>query len=199
MSPHPDSYQDLGFFIYIVVQINSIMKKILHVLAVVPLLLILTGCPLSLSEPIDQPSVAVDPSWLGVYHGSLPTDYPFSTSINRWEVSKLSEHTYQIVGRATGNPVEMQKNKSTGSTSNDEITYSAFVSLIEGQTFLNVFNSDYNYSFYKIETVSNGMLLKEISATLFSSVENAEQLRTTIKKNIDKDELYGLSFTMERK
>lgn len=140
-------------------------SKIVSTLCVLSLI-VLAGCPYGSEVPIDKPTVKVDEKLLGQWE-------PKSSSDDQISITKEDEFTYRI------------EKKSKNST--DPTIYKAYLSMIDGATFMNVWeenSSQKSYYLYKLEISSSGAkaTMSPITDNIEEKFETSEALKAFIKK-----------------
>lgn len=131
-------------------------KQIKFFLPLVLLAVFLGGCPYGSKVPIDEPSVKINNALVGKWE-------PKAMSDNIYTVSKSSDFSYKIV--------------RTSKKSTDVVNYSAYVSDVDGDTFLNIEDeSDSDKKYYLYKLVLNSSSTK---ATLMPVTENIDEVFTT--------------------
>ncbi len=142
------------------------MKQLKWILPLAFLAILLGGCPYSSDVPIDSPSVKVDERLLGKWEPK--------TSESEYTVTKSDDYTFHI----------SKKSKK----SDDNTTYTAYLSNVGGDQFLNLREdgqSSKSYFFYKLKLSPTGMkaTLIPVTENIDEKFETSAELKAFIEKN----------------
>lgn len=152
------------------------MKTSVRVLSILFLSILFYGCPYESSVPIDKPSVKINNDILGTWEDSHNHGEIF-------KVSQLDEFRYKII-----------KTKANSETSED---YTAFTSIINGTSFINLWENNANetshkYAFYKMQLESKDKLrLSEVTENIDESFNSSEELKAFIGLNMKNSYFFG--------
>lgn len=167
------------------------MKKSLGVVCLFIAMITLTGCPYTSDYPIDTPSVKISPSWYGKYYddiGATNMDYAPSTLT----INPKSEYEYKVddyyITKDSMNMDEEHRN-----------TYSAYLSVVKGKNFVNVYQSGDSYYIYKVDVKGVDIILTEIIESWKKRVSNSKELKDFLGKHLKNDLLFGDVVTLKRK
>ena len=152
------------------------MKKLHRILFLIGICLSLTGCPYESGVPIDKPSVKINKEILGTWeyshnHGEL------------FKVSQLDDFRYKIV-----------KTKVNSESTDD---YTAYTSIINGISFINLWESNTNetsqkYAFYKMQLESKDKIrLSEVTENIDEKFNSSEELKAFISINMKNSYFFG--------
>jgi hypothetical protein len=143
------------------------MNNLKWMVPLIVLCIALAGCPYSSKVSIDNPSVKINNALLGTWE-------PKTSSEDRYMVSRADEYNYRIVKKAIG--------------AKDSIIYKAFLSSIETDIFLNIWedngSSDRSYFFYKIDINPSGskVTLSPVTENISEKFETSDQMKAFFKK-----------------
>jgi hypothetical protein len=151
------------------------MKKIYLLLTLGICALLFTGCPYKSEVTIDTPtSVKIDTRMLGKWQQRNSEDVTYV-------VTKKDDNTYSILEK--NKPQEGQKQSA-----DDNKTYNAFLSDVDGTKFLNVCevttDSSKTYYFYKLEfnDETNGFSLYPVSDYITETFTASADLKKFIQQ-----------------
>ncbi len=169
------------------------MKKTLRLLALLVAVIALPGCPYLSDYPIDTPSVKVNPSWYGRYadeNGQTNFSYVASTIT----ISNKSEFEYKVDN-------VYYTTDSMGVETENVDSYSAYVSMVKGKSFINVQKQDeYTFYIYKVDvSKEKNIVLTELTDGWKGKVNDSKELKAFLGKHIKNELLYGETVTLKRK
>lgn len=138
------------------------------------LLVFLWGCPYSSSVPIDSPSIKVSPSFYGVWNSKTSANYTFT-------ISAEGDKVYKILKKA--------KN------ANDESTYSAYLSDINGIKYLTIYepnSAKKAYYFYKfVQNSADKITLTPVTENIDEKFTSSADLKAFFTKNQNNSYFWG--------
>jgi len=161
------------------------MKKIYLIATLAICSLLFTGCPYKSEVPIDDAtSVKIDTRLLGKWQQRSSEDVTYV-------VTQKDANTYSILEKHK--PAEGEKKSA-----DDDKTYNAFLSNVDGTMFLNLYEVSEDtktYYFYKIEfsDETNGFSLAPVTEYITESFTASADLKKFVAQN------KGLSFFYETK
>lgn len=145
------------------------MKALLSIILVLMVCIISGGCPYETDVPIDNPSVKINSKLLGKWKDSQTEDASY-------KVSKKDDFTYSI--------------EKSQKDSDDKEKYLAYASVINGTTFLNIwedkgFEEKHSYSLYKMEVKSEKQItLTEVTENIDEKFISSDELKKFITANM---------------
>jgi hypothetical protein len=158
------------------------MRKSLLYLFVI--LFFCTACPYESTIPIGNPQVLVNKDLIGVWKNEVEREAP-----DNYDIRKATDFTYLIT--------ENMYKKDDRSL--QQKRYHAFVSVLEGKTYLNVkmikdsinITVSDNYFLYKIELQERKLKLMPLSQYIREQFKQATDLQDFIGKYQDLSFFYG--------
>jgi hypothetical protein len=147
------------------------MKNLLSAISLLALFFVFTGCPYQSDVPIDAPSVKINPKLLGTWEARTNQD-------ESYKITRKDDFTYSI---------EKIKKKSKEKESQK---YFAYASIVNGSTFLNLWenNGDASagqYFFYKMEMTGDAIFtLAEVTENIDEKFTSGEELKKFIAANM---------------
>jgi hypothetical protein len=144
--------------------------------------LLFMGCPYNSETPIDTtPSVKIDAKLLGKWQQRSSEDITYV-------VTKNDEFTYSIL--------EKHKAPKDGSKPEDDKTYNAFLSDVDGVKFLNLFEPGQDtksYYFYKLEfsEETEGFTLFPVTEYITEKFTSSAEIKKFFSANKGLSFFYG--------
>ncbi len=152
------------------------------VLCAAPMLLSLLACPFSSEHPLSDPSQAVlDSALAGDWKAADPEDNQLIT------VTFLAWNKRELVAFS----------REAGETGGKIDAYRVFVTVIDGQRFLNMqelgLQSSKEWFFASYRVSGDTLTFQFIDDTLFGSqkLDSSDALRDLVRRNLDNPALYG--------
>jgi len=143
------------------------MKKIISAAVLATAMFLLTGCPYESDVPVDHPSIPISKKLLGSFEERKSHDV--------YVVTMKDQMTYRIV--------------------KDKDTLSAFVSLVDGITFLNLWDESVTarkYSLYKLDMDFNlNLELSEVTENITEKFSTTNELKKFISANMNNSYFFG--------
>jgi hypothetical protein len=154
------------------------MKKIYLGLLALGCCVLFMGCPYHASVAIDTPSVKINDRLIGKWQQRSSDDVTYI-------VTKKDDYTYSIL--------EKEKKPTEGS---EPKTYNAFISMVGGTQFLNLFepsDNDKTYYYYKLATddETGGFSLYPVTEYITESFTSSDDLKKFIQTNMNLSFFYG--------
>ena len=156
------------------------MKRILNFFWLLLACTAFSGCPYESEVPIDNPSIKVNPKLLATWEDTKNHDV--------YKVTKHDDFTYSIE--------QVNTKENSGLL--------AFESLVEGVTFLNIWDASTvtkKYSLYKIDSQPDGsILLSEVTENIAETFSSGAELKKFISANMKNSYFFGKEkITLTRK
>jgi len=144
------------------------MKKLIYCMLFAGIGMLFAGCPYSSNFAIDaSPSIPVNDKLLGAWEIRSSTDYEY-------RITKVDEFKYQI-------------DKQAKATPDDHTTYEAFMSKIDNDMFLNVYEkSEYSptFYFYKVNKIDDTrMSLAAVTSNIDEIFNSSDEVRAYFTKH----------------
>jgi hypothetical protein len=157
------------------------MKKIYVFVLICCVSLLFMGCPYNSATPIDTPSLKIDAKLIGKWQQRSSEDITYV-------VKQKDDFTYTIV--------EKHKAPTDGSKPEDDKTYLAYISDIDGTKFLNLYEPDQDtktYYFYKLvfSTETDGFELYPVTEYITEKFESSADLKKFFQTNKGLSFFYG--------
>ncbi len=151
------------------------MKKFSYAILMIAVSIIMAGCPYESTYPIDKPSIKIQPEIIGEWRDTLNN--------KTYKVIQQDEFTFRI-----------EKAKDL---SDDAEYYSAYKSIVNGSTFLNIWkiqpeDSIRKYFFHKMDLLSNGSIkLSEVTDNIRERFNSSAELKKFIAGNMHNSYFFG--------
>jgi len=145
------------------------------------------GCPFESNFPISEPSIEFPSEMCGKWKKSNSTDDSY------YHIEQFEDYRIEIKNRYAS--------KEGDKTIYKNEYYTAWLSKIEDDFFLNVENTEMEYEtyyLYKIELHQDKIILHPIDENHEIEIKDSESLQEWIKENKDHDNFYSYSEVYNR-
>ena len=154
------------------------MKKILSIVCLLACSILFIGCPYDSEVPIDKPAVKINQKLVGTWEARSNKD-------ESYKITKKDDFTYSI--------------EKTNKKSKDKDTqkYLAYTSLVNGTSYLNLWEnngdaSSIKYYLYKIEMTGDAVItLAEVTENVDERFTTSEELKIFIGDNMKNSYFFG--------
>lgn len=140
--------------------------------ALLPLLFLLTACPYNAKVPLDEPNQKVNPAFIGKW-------------VESDEYNPTTNPTYYVITDAGSNQYKIEENKYDDSKKAYEKENNVgYITQIGNVMFLN-FKKDDKYYFYKVELSADEktFFLHEVTVNIKETFDNSAKMKAFFDKH----------------